>query len=368
MLLELETDAGLTGIGEAGVAYGIGATAAAEMVKAMCERHVLGRDPGRIEAIWNDLYDLSFWTKGGGAISFAGLSAIDHALWDIKGKALGVPIHDLLGGALHDSLPVYANGWWLGCDTPAEYARAGAAAVERGYRGLKFYPLGMRDPKTVVRHPTRRQLDRALIPLICERTRALRQAIGPDVDIMMDFGGGLTTDLVLTIARRLEEFDILFIEEPVDPGTLGALQKVSRGTTIPLAAGERFYGRHGFHRLLETYAVDIIQPDLCNTGGILEGKKIAAMAEVYNVRVAPHNYGSTLATAITVQVSATLPNFMVLEHFPDFDCEPNYLDVLAAPLERTVVNGAMPVPAAPGLGVEIHRKNLAPHLWSRSST
>lgn len=365
VLVELETGTGPTGIGEAGIAYGIGATAAAEMVKAMCERHVLGRDPAQIEAIWNDIYDLAFWTKGGGAVSFAGLSAIEHALWDIKGKDLGVPVYELLGGRMHDSLPVYANGWWTGCDTPAEFAAAGVATVERGYRGLKFYPLGMRDPETVVRHPVRRQIDRSLIPLICARTRELRAAVGPDVDIMLDFGGGLTTDLVLAIARRLEEYDILFIEEPVDPATLGALDKVARNTSIPIATGERFYGRHDFHQLLQTYAVDIIQPDICNTGGILEGKKIAAMAEVYNVRVAPHNYGSTLATAITVQFAAMLPNFMVLEHFPDFDREPDYLAVLAAPLEPTVNDGAMPVPRGPGLGVELDRKNISPHLWSR---
>ena len=365
VILEIETSDGLTGIGEAGVAYGIGNTAAAEMVKAMCERHVIGRDPGPIEAIWNAIYDGAFWTRGGGAISFAALSAIEHALWDIKGKALGVPVHDLLGGPMTDALPVYANGWWVGCDSGADYAAAGAATVARGYRGLKLYPLGMPDPVTVVRHPARRQIDPAMLPRVVERVRMLREAVGPDIDIMLDFGGGLTTDQVVRICRQIEEFDVRFIEEAVDPALPGALKTVSEKTTIPLAAGERSYGRYGFHTLLQTGAVDILQPDVCNTGGLMEAKKIAAMGEVHNLLVAPHNYGSTLATAIAVQLSAAIPNFMVLEHFPDYDREPDYLDVLEAPLETTVQDGTMPVPTGPGLGVTLHRDNLKPFLWAR---
>ncbi|MBI3710110.1 MAG: mandelate racemase/muconate lactonizing enzyme family protein [Proteobacteria bacterium] len=363
VLLELTTDNGVTGIGEAGVAYGIGAEAGAEMLRGMVKRHVLGRDPARIGAIWNDIYDLSFWTRNGGTISYAALSAIDHALWDIKGKALGAPIFDLLGGQMWERLPVYANGWWLGCDTPEEFARAGRAAVSRGFSGLKFYPLGLADPVTVIRHPTRRTLDARLIPLVCDRVAALREAVGPETEIMLDFGGGLTTDQVLRICRRIEHLDVLFIEEPVDPSCLGALAKVAAGTSIPLAAGERYYGRAQFHRLLESQAADILQPDICNTGGFMEARAIAAMAEVHNARIAPHNYGSTLATAIAVQLGACIPNFMVLEYFPDYDKEPAYFEVLENPLEPGVRTGHMPVPSAPGLGVALNRAALQPHLY-----
>ena len=156
VLIELTSDDGGTGIGEAGVAYGIGHRAAAEMLRGMIETHVLGRAANGINAIWHDIYDFSFWTRNGSAISFSALSAIEIALWDMKAKTLGVPIYELFGGALQRTLPVYANGWWIGCDTPDDYARAGVATVARGFSGLKFYPLGVADPVTVVRHPARR--------------------------------------------------------------------------------------------------------------------------------------------------------------------------------------------------------------------
>jgi galactonate dehydratase len=367
VLLEILTDEGIAGIGEAGLAYGLGGTAAAAMIKEMCDRLVLGRDPFQIESIWNDVYDHSFWAKGGGPVTFAALSAIEQALWDIKGKALGVPIYELFGGRLRETLPVYANGWWFGCWTGDDYARAGEKTVAEGYRGLKLYPLGMPDPVTVVRHPTRRTLDRDAIDQVVDRVAGLRRGVGPGVEIMLDFGGGLTTDQTLRICRRLEEYDVLFVEEPVDAFNLEALRKVSEGTTIPLAAGERCYTRYGFHKLLETYAVDIIQPDICNTGGLFEAKKIAAMAEVYNVRVAPHNYGGTLATAVAAQLAACIPNFMVLEFFPYYAEEPNYLEILDNPLEPMVADGHMPVPTGPGLGVTLARKTVEPFLRAEST-
>jgi galactonate dehydratase len=367
VLVEIETDAGVSGIGEAGVAYGFGGPAAAAMIQQMCDRLVIGRDPFRIEQIWNDIYDQSFWAKGGGPITFSALSAIEQALWDIKGKALGVPVYELLGGQLTDRIPVYANGWWTDCWTGDDYARAGEKTVAAGYRGLKLYPLGMPDPVTAVRHPARRTLDRSAVSSIVDRLAGLRRGVGPDVDIMLDFGGGLTTDQTLNVCRRLEEFDILFVEEPADPFTLGALKKISEGTTIPIAAGERFYTRYGFHKLLETYAADIVQPDVCNTGGILEAKKIAAMAEVYNVRVAMHVYGGTLATAAAAQIAACIPNLMVQEFFPYYAQEPNYLEILENPLEASVRDGFLPIPAEPGLGVTLARARVAPYLYGVST-
>jgi galactonate dehydratase len=271
----------------------------------------------------------------------------------------------MFGGRVWERLPVYANGWWLNCWSGDDYARAGERTVARGYRGLKLYPLGMPDPVTVVRHPSRRGLDIGAIATIVDRVRGLRRGVGPEIEIMLDFGGGLTTDQTLRICRRLEEFDVLFIEEPADPFTLGALKKVSEGTTIPIAAGERLYTRYDFHRLLDTYAVDIIQPDVCNTGGLFEARKIAAMAEVYNARVAPHNYGGSLATAVSVQLAACIPNFMVQEFFPHYAEEPNFLEILENPLEPLVADGYLPIPTEPGLGVTLNRKNVEPYLWAR---
>lgn len=365
VILEMETDAGITGLGEAGIAYGLGTAAAAEMLAAMLERLVIGRDPSPVELIWNDIYDQGFWTKGGGAISMAGLSAIDHALWDIKGKALGVPAHVLLGGPIETELDVYANGWWLGCSSGGEFAEAGMRAVDSGYRGLKLYPLGMADPVTVIRHPARRRLRDGETALVVERVATLRAAVGEDVAIMLDFGGGLCADQLLPLLRRLEPFNICFVEEPVDPALPGALARVGRSTPIALAAGERVYTRFGFHALLETAAVSIVQPDVCNTGGLMEARKIAALAEIHNARVAPHNYGSTLATAISAQLSACLPNFMVLECFPGYASEPNYLPVLENPWEDNVKDGRMRLGSLPGLGAVLDRKAVAQHLFRR---
>ena len=367
VILELETDEGITGIGEAGIAYGAGTAASAEMVREMVQRFVLGRDPGPVELIWHTIYDNGFWTKGGGAISYAGLSAIDHALWDIKGKALGAPVHSLFGGPFSESLETYANGWWIGCDTPQEYAEAAARTATRGYRGLKLYPLGVADPVMVVKHPVRRSIERTREQLIVERCEAIREAVGPDVEIMLDFGGGLTMDLLVPLVARLEPLDICFIEEPVDPGLPDVFAAVARTTRIPLAAGERFYGRSGFQKAFAAGGMAIAQPDICNSGGFSEGLKIAATAELHNMRVAPHNYGSPLATAIAVQFAAAIPNFMVLEAFPDFEAEPGYNPIVDAPLERTIRDGRMPVPKGPGLGVTLDRDAVGPHLWARVS-
>lgn len=365
VILELVTDTGISGFGEAGIAYGAGGGAAAEMLREMVERFVLGQNADAIGSIWHDIYDRSFWTRNGGAISYAALSAIELALWDIKGKRLDAPVYELLGGRMRDGLAVYANGWWAGCNTPEEYAAAAVAAAGRGFAALKFYPLAMTDTQTVVRHPARRALDTGMLELACDRVAAVREALGRDAEIMLDFGGGLATDQVLRICRRIEEFDILFIEEAVDPGSLDAYAEVAAGTSIALAAGERAYGRQGFERLLRSGAVHILQPDVCNTGGLLEARMIAGMAEARNLRIAPHNYGSTLATAIAAQYAAVIPNFMLFEFFPDYEREPDYLAVLEDPLEARVEHAVMPLPEGPGLGVRLARKNLEPWLLTR---
>jgi galactonate dehydratase len=362
VIAEVMTDESLSGIGEAGVAYGVGGSAASAMILEIGQRWAVGQNPFNIEQIWNDAYDHSFWSKAGGPIFFSAISAIEQALWDIKGKVLGVPVYELMGGPLRDSIPLYANGWWADCSTADEFARAGIRAVERGFKALKLYPLGMPDPVTVVRHPVRRHVGREVTNLAVQRVRELRKAVGHDIDIMLDFGGGLATYETISIARQLEEFDILYIEEPVDPFVPGALRQVADNTSIAIAAGERSYSRYGFHQLLSTQAVSIIQPDVCNTGGLFEAKKIAAMSEVYNVLVAPHNYGSPLATAVAIQLDATIPNLLSQEFFPAFNTEPNYLEFLDGNVESLATDGFMPLPTDPGLGVQLRREIVEPHL------
>ena len=363
VIVELLTDEGVTGIGEAAIAYGVGGTASAGMVKDLAAR-IVGRDPSRIEELWSELYDHSFWAKGGGAIVFAGISAIEQALWDIKGKSLGVPVYELLGGRMRDTVPVYANGWYGAASTPAELAKAAERPLRDGYKALKCYPLAIWDGGGL-RHVTHRQVDRGFANLAFEKVKTLREAAGWEIEIMLDLSGGLTTDETIRLCRRFEELDIAWIEEPADPFDVGALKKISDRVAIPVAVGERIYTRHGFRRIFEPHAADIVQPDVGNTGGLMEAKKIAAMAEAYNMRVAPHNCASALSTAASLQIAANIPNFMTQEIYPYFPERPGYVQVLQDSPEDRIRDGFLPVPTGPGLGVTLDAERLAPFLWSR---
>jgi galactonate dehydratase len=363
VLVEVVTDEGITGVGEAAVAYGIGGTAAAGMVKDLMAR-IIGRDPSRIEELWSQMYDHSFWAKGGGPIVFAGISAIEQALWDIKGKALGVPVYELLGGRMREQARVYANGWYGAARTPAELARAAERPLRDGYRALKCYPLAEWDGGGL-RHVTNRQVDRSFANLAFEKVKALRAAVGADVEIMLDLSGGLTTDETVRLCLRFEEIDIVWIEEPADPFDIGALKKISEHVDIPIAVGERIYTRHGFRKIFEQHAADIVQPDVGNTGGIMEVKKIAAMAEAYNMRVAPHNCASALSTAASLQIAACIPNFMIQEIYPYFPERPGYVQVLMDSPEDRIQDGMAPIPTAPGLGVTLDSDRLRPFCWAR---
>jgi len=363
VIVEILTDEGVSGIGEAAIAYGIGGTAAAGMVKDLSERLIVGRDPSRIEELWSEMYDHSFWAKGGGAIVFAAMSGIEQALWDIKGKTLGVPVYELLGGRMRDTVRVYANGWYGRAQTPSEFAKAAEKPLRDGYTALKCYPLAYADANGL-RHVSRRAVDRDFANLAFEKIKALRAAVGPGVEIMLDLSGGLTTDETIRLCRRFEELDIVWIEEPADPFDVGALKKISDQVRIPVAVGERLYTRHAFRKVLELHAADIVQPDVGNTGGIMEGKKIAAMAEAYNMRVTPHNCGSALSTAASLQLSACIANFMTLEIYPYFPQQPGYVQVLKDSPENRIAKGFISLTNEPGLGVQLASKRVRPFLFA----
>jgi galactonate dehydratase len=363
VLVELTTDEGLVGVGEAAVAYGVGGTAAAGMVKDLVEAMVLGCDPFRIEELWNEMYDHSFWAKGGGTIVFAGISAIEQALWDIKGKALGVPVCELLGGRLRDDVRVYATGWSFDCLTPDDYARASERPISEGYTAIKCYPLAVPNNRGGIRHVSRRSIDREFADLAYRKLKALRQAVGDGVDIMADLSGGLTTDESIRLCRRLEELQLLFVEEPVDPFDLESLRKLSDQVAIPIALGERIYTRYGFRRVVESRGADILQPDIGNTGGIMEAKKIAAMAETYNMRIQLHICASPVSTAAALQLDACIANFMIQELYP-YRSDEHFRIVDHAP-ERDVKSGSMPIPARPGLGVNLMEDRVRPFLWAQ---
>jgi galactonate dehydratase len=365
VLAQVLTDKGITGVGEAAVAYGTGATAAAGMVKDLAQEFLMGKDPFAIEAIWSDMYDHSFWAKGGGPIIFAGISAIEQALWDIKGKCFGVPVYELLGGKVRDKARVYANGWSFRCVAPADFAREAERVVADGYTALKFYPLATAELDTDghIRHVAHRSIDRDAENRAIESVKAVRGAIGPKVDLMLDMSAELTTDAIIRLGRRLEEYDILFLEEPVDPFDVEALKKVSDQVHIPIATGERIYTRYGFRRILELHAADVLQPDIGNTGGIMEAKKIAAMAEAYNMRIQPHNCASPVSTAAALQLDACIPNFVIQELYP-YRIPEHFALVDHAP-ELDVRNGYVAISDRPGLGVELVEDRVRPYMWAK---
>lgn len=365
VLVQVFTDEGLTGVGEAAIAYGTGATAAAGMIKDLSEGFLLGRDPFRIEAIWSEMYDHTFWAKGGGPIVFAGISAIEQALWDIKGKTLGVPIYEMLGGKFRDRARVYANGWSFRCATPDDFARQAERVVRDGYTALKLYPLASPEPTSpdgLLKHVSLRSLDRDAEALAVARVKAVRDAVGPDVDVMLDMSAELTTDAIIRLGRRVTEFDIFFFEEPVDPFDVQALKKVSEHLDLPIAVGERIYTRYGFLPILEHRAADILQPDIGNTGGIMEVKKIAALAEAYNVRIQPHTCASPVSTAAALQLDACIPNFIIQELYPYR--VPEHFQIVDHAPEWQVQNGYLPIPDRPGLGVELIDERVRPFLWA----
>lgn len=357
VLVEVRTDEAISGFGEAGVAYGYGAPAVAGMLQDMAP-HLVGRDPSRIREIWQDLYDHSFWAKGGGAVTFAAISAIELALWDIKGKALGVPVHDLLGGAMRGAVTVYANGWNHEYDDVVKWARAAERPLKEGYRALKCYPFAHELPDGTFRHVSARMVDDARFRRATERVKALRSEVGPEIAIMLDLSGGVCDDQLLRFLDACRDLDISWIEEPLDPFNLSGLAKTAARTAIPIAVGERVYGRSGFRNVLDTGAVSIVMPDIANCGGLLEAVQIAGMAETYNARVSPHNCASSLCSAASLALCSAIPNAMNLEVYPYFSDYNTYVQVLENPLEREIRNGCAPVSTLPGLGAIIDRKAI----------
>jgi len=366
IIVELHTDAGISGLGEAALAYGVGATAAAGMIKDLVAALVLGADAFAIEALYSRMYDHTFWAKGGGPIVFGGISAIEQALWDIKGKALQLPVYELLGGRCRESVRMYANGWSFRAHSPDEFARAAEKVVRDGYDALKMYPLANPiagdNAHGQIRHVEQRTITREAEHLAVARVRAVRDAIGHDVDLMLDVSGELTPDVITRLARQFEPFDILFLEEPVDPFDPEGIARVRASIDIPVAVGERMYTRYGFRRLCELRAIDVVQPDIGNAGGLMEVKKIAAMAEAFDMRIAPHVCAGPVLTAATLQLDATLTNLLIQEVYPYR--VPAHFDIVDEAPERTIHNGIALISDRPGFGVELSREAVRPFLWA----
>jgi galactonate dehydratase len=356
VIVRINTDEGVSGLGEVGLAYGTGHTAGAAMVKDLAEQFVIGADPMKTEMLWETMFRATFWAKGGGPVVFGGMSAIDTALWDIKGKALDVPVYQLLGGKTNGRLRTYASqiqfGWSKDvkvCKAPEEYAEEARRAVSDGYDCVKVDPI-MFDAEGERIHMLRGVVNRGRFNLFRDRMKAIREAVGPDVDVIIELHSLLGATAAIQLGKVWEEFDCMFYEEPVNYLNIDLHRKVSRSLRLPSSAGERIYTRWGYRQYFEKQVLDIIQPDLGLVGGITEGKKICDYADVYDVGVQVHVCGSPVATAASLQLEAAIPNFVIHEHHVYALREDN---IKLCRQNYQPKGGRFEVPDLPGLGIEL---------------
>lgn len=314
------------------------------------EPMIVGQDPHRIEHCWQILYRSGFWRMG--VIGLSALSGIDQALWDIKGKDLGVPVYELLGGRVRDKVRVYthfagpaATGRYPGVDFE-DSVRSARSKVERGWTAIKTVPVPITN---VLDGPKKLQHAETFL-------RTIREAVGDEVDILLDLHGRLTPQMAIQYGKRFEPYHPLFLEEPVQAENPKAMAPVARALSIPIATGERLFLRWGFREILELGAASLLQPDPCHAGGISETRRIAAMAETYYAGLAPHNPYGPLATAVSVHIDLASPNFVIQEMI-DPESAPQAQALLKDPLP--VVDGHILPPVRPGLGVEVDEAECA---------
>lgn len=359
--VRVNTDEGISGFGEAGIAYGVGADAAFGMCRDMAEV-ILGMDPFDNEAIWDKMHRKTFWGMGGGPIVFAGISALDIAIWDIKGKALGVPVYKLLGGKTNSRLRTYASQIqfdWSAKSKPAltaeDYRNATRKAMDEGYDCVKVDPLLWSARGGFQDWNTRGILTNEQLRIAVERVAAVREAGGENLDIIIELHSYTDTNTSVQLAKALEPYRIFYYEEPTQPLNTKLFKEISGKTSIPLASGERIFGRWGFRPFFEDRSLSIIQPDVCNTGGITETKKICDMAHVYDIGVQLHVCGGPIATAATLQLEAALPNFVIHEHHQAALIKEN---VEMCKYDYQPVDGYFDIPELPGIGQELTEETI----------
>lgn len=320
-VVRVNTDEGISGYGEIGLAYGVGASGGIGVARDLATL-ILGMDPMDNELIWETMLRKTFWGQGGGGIFSAAMSGLDIAMWDIKGKALGVPVYVLLGGKCRDEIRAYASqlqfGWGAGKDKamlvePEEYADAARAAVAQGYDAIKVDVIGMDGKGNWNRRDLKGVLPNSVIAMGRRRLVAMREAVGPDVDIIVEMHSFTSATAAIQFGQNIEDLGILYYEEPVMPLNPEMMRVVADKVNIPLAAGERIYWRWGYRPFLEARSLSVIQPDICTCGGITEVKKICDMAHVYDVSVQIHVCGGPISTAAALHMEAAIPNFMIHE-------------------------------------------------------
>ncbi|MBI2951788.1 mandelate racemase/muconate lactonizing enzyme family protein [bacterium] len=347
LFVRVETDEGLHGWGEAYTQND--RDRAIETYVQELGRYLVGRSPFNIKHFTFMAYT-DFANKRGAMDLYCAVSALEHALWDIVGKVAGQPVYNLLGGACRDKIKVYANGWGGG-GTVDQLAENAAKVIRMGFSALKFDPFP---------GPWRTIIDRRTEQAAADRVRAVREAVGPDVEILVEAHRRLSPVHAIQVARLIEPYNPFWYEEPVSARDLSGLAEAKRNIRIPVVTGEELYTKAEFREVFERRAADIINPDVCNCGGILELREIAAMAEPCHVAVSPHNYNSTtVGLAATLHATAGMPNFLITEYFVNFTALGDELSVEPLRVEK----GYIPLPTRPGLGVELNEAALAKYPY-----
>jgi galactonate dehydratase len=340
LFVKIETDEGIVGWGEPTLEGRVASVAA--VVEELSD-YLIGQDPRRIEEHWTVLYRSGFYRGGG--IHMSALAGIDQALWDIKGRALGVPVHDLLGGRVRDRIKVYS---WIGGDRPAETAAQAKLAVERGFSAVK-----MNGPEELQYLDSQHKVEK-----VATAVAAVREAVGPDIGIGVDFHGRVHRPMARVLLDALQPFHLMFVEEPVLSEHVDGIADVLRSSATPIALGERLYSRWDFKNVITSGVVDVIQPDLSHAGGITEVRKIAAMAEAYDIAVAPHCPLGPIALAACLQLDAVAYNAVIQEQSLGihYNTSNDLLDYIADPTVFAYEDGSVAIPQGPGLGIEVNEE------------
>jgi len=344
IFVEITTSEGIIGVGEACNWPG---DLTIEAGIRELKRVLIGQDPMNIEKIWADMYRLTS-PHGLSGVIMTSMSGIDQALWDIRGKVLGAPVWQLLGGECRREVKVYSHAHG---DSPKKLAEHSSKVVSEGYKAVKFDPFRV-DPYT---HSS----SLADIKSSIEKVRAVREAVGWNVEIMIEAHGKFNAHTAIKVGKKLEKYEPFFFEEPVPPENVDAMVKVAQHLDLPIATGERIYTKFGFRLLLEKEAVDILQPDVARTGGITEMKKIAAMAEAYYVPLAPHNPNGPLANYANVNLLAAIPNCSILEWVRN---NPPWANEIVTP-PLIPKNGFVEVSDRPGIGGSLNKALVEKHLF-----
>jgi galactonate dehydratase len=342
IFVKVQTDEGIYGWGEAYTQVDRDESIEAH-IQAI-SGYLKGRSPFNIKH-FTQVMHLDYVLRRPSMEFYCALAAIEQALWDIIGKKLNQPVYNLLGGACRDKVRVYANGWYAGAKTPEQYGQKALETVQQGFTALKFdpFPGPWRDRMTLKEED-----------LTVETVRAIREAVGPDIDLLIEVHRRLEPQVAVKMAKRLEPFNLFWYEEPVDVENLDALTEVRNSIQTPVVTGETLYSKTQFKEVFAKRAAQIINPDVCSTG-ILELKEIAAMAEAHRVSVSPHNYNSTtVGLGATLQVAACIPNFLITEFFVHF--QPRSNEIMKSPFQ--VKDGYIHLPQSPGLGVELDEEMM----------